>query len=44
MYGANLNLGPDGNITSVTDGAATLGAYYYLAEQQGFGRPNVLVS
>jgi quercetin dioxygenase-like cupin family protein len=44
MYGANLNLTEDGTIESVTDGAGTLAAYYYLAEKQGFGRPNVLVT
>jgi quercetin dioxygenase-like cupin family protein len=44
MYGANLNLRPDGTIESVTDGAGTLAAYYALCEMQGFDRPNVLVS
>jgi 2,4'-dihydroxyacetophenone dioxygenase len=44
MYGANLNLTEDGTIESVTDGAGTLAAYYHLAEKQGFGRPNVLVT
>ncbi|GCD97267.1 2,4'-dihydroxyacetophenone dioxygenase family protein [Embleya hyalina] len=43
MYGANLNLDADGNITSVTDGPGTLRAYRALCEAQGFGRPNVLV-
>ena len=43
MYGSNLNLDEDGNITSVFDGPGTLWAYYALAEDQGFGRPNVLV-
>ncbi|MYS81261.1 2,4'-dihydroxyacetophenone dioxygenase family protein [Embleya scabrispora] len=43
MYGANLNLDAEGNITSVTDGAGTLRAYYALCEAQGFGRPNVVV-
>jgi quercetin dioxygenase-like cupin family protein len=44
MYGANLNLRPDGTIESVTDGAGTLAAYYALCEMQGLDRPNVLVS
>jgi 2,4'-dihydroxyacetophenone dioxygenase len=44
MYGANLNLRPDGTVESVTDGATTLAAYYALCEMQGFARPNVLVS
>ena len=42
MYGANLNLDPDGNVESITDGAGTLAAYYLLCEAQGFPRPNVL--
>jgi 2,4'-dihydroxyacetophenone dioxygenase len=44
MYGANLNLREDGSVESITDGAGTLAAYYALAEMQGLGRPNVLVS
>jgi quercetin dioxygenase-like cupin family protein len=44
MYGSNLNLDADGNIESVFDGPGTLEAYYMLAEAEGFGRPNVLVS
>ncbi|MGC0421321.1 2,4'-dihydroxyacetophenone dioxygenase family protein [Embleya sp. AB8] len=43
MYGANLNLDADGDVTSVTDGAGTLRAYEALCQAQGFGRPNVLV-
>jgi 2,4'-dihydroxyacetophenone dioxygenase len=43
MYGANLNLDPDGNVESVTDGPSTLAAYYMLAEMQGLDRPNVVV-
>jgi hypothetical protein len=42
MYGANLNLDPDGNVESVTVGAGTLAAYYALCEAQGLPRPNVL--
>ena len=44
MYGSNLNLDADGNIESVFDGPGTLEAYLMLAEAEGFGRPNVLVS
>ncbi|MDT3438763.1 MULTISPECIES: 2,4'-dihydroxyacetophenone dioxygenase family protein [unclassified Pseudofrankia] len=43
MYGSNLNLGPDGQVESVTDGPSALAAYVALCEAQGFGRPNVLV-
>ena len=44
MYGSNLNLDADGNVESVFDGPGTLEAYYLLAEAEGLGRPNVLVS
>jgi len=44
MYGSNLNLDADGNVESVFDGPGTLQAYYLLAEAEGLGRPNVLVS
>ena len=43
MYGVNLNLGPDGSIVSVSDGAGTLAFYYQMCEQAGLPRPNVLV-
>ncbi|OHV30343.1 MULTISPECIES: 2,4'-dihydroxyacetophenone dioxygenase family protein [Pseudofrankia] len=43
MYGSNLNLGPDGQVESVTDGPAALAAYVALCAAQGLGRPNVLV-
>ncbi len=43
MYGVNLNLGADGNIESVSDGPGTLAFYLALCEQQGLGRPPVLV-
>ena len=42
MYGANLNLRPDGSIDSVTDGPGTLAAYYALCEAAGLPRPAVL--
>lgn len=41
MYGVNLNLDPDGDIDSVSDGASALSAYYALCEAQGLPRPNV---
>lgn len=44
MYGVNLNLDADGNIESVFDGPTALEAYYALAEAEGFGRPDVIVS
>ena len=43
MYGSNINLDKDGNITSVVDGLGTLEFYYAMCEQQGLPRPNVLV-
>ena len=42
MYGANLNLDPEGNIESVFDGPGTLAAYYALCEAAGLPRPDVL--
>jgi 2,4'-dihydroxyacetophenone dioxygenase len=41
MRGANLNLGADGSVTSVTDGAGTLAAYHMLCEMQGLGTPTI---
>jgi len=43
MYGMNLNLDEEGNVVSVTDGAGTLAHYLHLCEEQGYGRPNVIV-
>lgn len=43
MYGVNLNLDAEGRIESVSDGAGTLAFYLALCEQQGKGRPPVLV-
>jgi 2,4'-dihydroxyacetophenone dioxygenase len=43
MYGSNINLDADGNITSVVDGSLTLEFYYAMCEQEGLPRPNVLV-
>jgi 2,4'-dihydroxyacetophenone dioxygenase len=44
MYGVNLNLDGDGNVSSVSDGAGTLALYQRLCEAAGLPRPNVLVS
>jgi len=44
MYGANINLDAQGNITSVVDGALTLAFYYAMCDEQGLPRPNVLVT
>lgn len=43
MYGANINLDAQGNITSIVDGALTLEFYLGMCEQLGLPRPNVLV-
>jgi 2,4'-dihydroxyacetophenone dioxygenase len=43
MYGVNLNLAADGSIESVSDGAGTLAFYLALCEEQGLGRPPVVV-
>jgi quercetin dioxygenase-like cupin family protein len=43
MYGSNINLDAEGNITSVVDGATTLEFYLAMCEQAGLGRPPVLV-
>ena len=43
MYGCNLNLDEAGNVTSVADGAGTLAFYLAMCEQQGLGRPPVVI-
>jgi quercetin dioxygenase-like cupin family protein len=43
MYGMNLNLDEDGNVVSVSDGTGTLAFYLQLCEEQGLGRPPVLI-
>jgi hypothetical protein len=43
MYGSNINLDTEGNITSVVDGQMTLDFYLAMCEEQGLPRPNVLV-
>ena len=42
MYGSNINLDDDGNITSVVDGTVTLEFYLAMCEAEGLPRPNVL--
>ena len=42
IYGANLNLDADGNITSIVDAGTIRDAYFALCEAQGLGRPNVI--
>ena len=43
MYGSNINLDADGNVTSVVDGQITLDFYLAMCEELGHGRPNVLI-
>lgn len=43
MYGCNLNIDDEGNVESVADGAGTLAFYLAMCEQQGFGRPPVVI-
>lgn len=43
MYGSNINIDADGNVTSVVDGQMTLEFYLAMCEEQGLPRPNVLV-
>lgn len=42
IYGANLNLNPDGSIESVVDAKLISDAYFALCEMQGLPRPNVV--
>src|SRR3954452_14508527 len=42
IYGANLNLDADGNITSIVDAGGIRDAYFALCEAQGFDRPDVI--
>ena len=42
MYGANLNLDDDGNVTSVVDAGLIAEFYVALCEQEGHGRPDVI--
>jgi 2,4'-dihydroxyacetophenone dioxygenase len=43
MYGSNINLDAEGNITSVVDGAGTMEFYLAVCAEMGLPRPNVLV-
>ena len=43
IYGANLNLDPDGNVELVTDASTVLRSYMHRCEKQGMPRPNVVV-
>jgi hypothetical protein len=42
IYGANLNLGADGNVESVVDAGLVRDSYFALCEANGHGRPNVI--
>jgi len=43
MYGSNLNLDAEGNITSVVDGSLTLEFYLAMCADMGHPEPRVLV-
>jgi 2,4'-dihydroxyacetophenone dioxygenase len=43
MYGSNINLDAEGNITSVVDGALTLEFYLAMCGEMGLPTPPVLV-
>jgi len=43
MYGSNINLDDQGNITSVVDGPLTLEFYLAMCEANGLGKPPVMV-
>ena len=43
LYGANINLDAEGNITSVVDGPMTLEFYLAVCADLGLPPPNVLV-
>jgi 2,4'-dihydroxyacetophenone dioxygenase len=42
IYGANLNLGPDGNVDLVIDAGFIKEIYFSLCEAEGKPRPNVV--
>jgi len=42
IYGANLNLGPDGNVEMVIDAGLVRDTYFALCEAEGHGRPAVI--
>jgi quercetin dioxygenase-like cupin family protein len=43
MYGANINLDEQGDITSVVDGSVTLQFYLAACKEMGVAEPNVLI-
>ncbi len=43
MYGANVNLDAEGNVTSVIDAHTTLEYYLEVCKQQGLGEPATLI-
>ena len=43
MYGSNINLDTDGNITSVVDGSLSLEFYLAICEANGLGKPPVMI-
>ncbi len=43
IYGANLNLAPDGSVASITDAANVLSRYRHLCAKAGVTDPPVLV-
>jgi quercetin dioxygenase-like cupin family protein len=43
MYGSNINLDADGNITSVVDGQLTLDFYLAMCAEMGIANPPVIV-
>jgi hypothetical protein len=42
IYGANLNLDDEGNVTSVIDAGSIRDAYFALCDANGLGRPDVI--
>jgi 2,4'-dihydroxyacetophenone dioxygenase len=42
IYGANLNLGPDGNVEMVIDAGLVRDTYFALCEAEGHARPAVI--
>ena len=43
MYGANINLDENEEVSSILDGQVLLGSYLAMAEEQGLPLPGVLV-
>jgi hypothetical protein len=42
VYGANLNLDDEDNVTSIVDAEAIRDIYFALCEAEGLSRPNVI--